>query len=416
MCVPPRSSSSSSTPTTTAARAGGGETSPSLSSSASMILSTPTNNSSSNSSSHHRACKSSTHADNDDAIVGRCGGSTTTTTVATAVAVATTRATQGYGTLLRRRLIPPSYKRWTEQRQHQIDALNARVDKLTTIAVQGAVTQATKPPQSPQHDVVLDPTYVYAQHPMTVFVAGTPIYQLRSALLVYVYAGGAVGLLLLGLTMTLHSPWAVVLSVLVSFLGYDLYSGILHVVLDHPTNIAAPLLGQPCLEFQWHHAIPDDLVRKHFVDVCGDLNIAVFVLFLCNSYLLIENIPDMLFVTGRVEGHVSGPALLCGGMKILMAYYGQCSHRSAHSFGSKRYRLATWLQHYTLMIAPRAHLSHHKPPHTTDYCLIGVCNPVIDALRTHGSTSNTLWLVLFLFVSLFDTLLYSKGIEYITGG
>lgn len=34
-------------------------------------------------------------------------------------------------------------------------------------------------------------------------------------------------------------------------------SGVLHVVLDHPGNIALPFFGQACLEFQWHHHVPD---------------------------------------------------------------------------------------------------------------------------------------------------------------
>lgn len=41
-------------------------------------------------------------------------------------------------------------------------------------------------------------------------------------------------------------------------------SGVLHVVLDHPANIALPFFGQACLEFQWHHHIPDgELI--HFI-------------------------------------------------------------------------------------------------------------------------------------------------------
>ena len=78
---------------------------------------------------------------------------------------------------------------------------------------------------------------------------------------------------------------------LTSYLGYDLYSGILHVMMDHPDNISMPILGQACLEFQWHHTIPSDIVRKDFIYVCGDINMAVVILvpiYVCvlgiNSY------------------------------------------------------------------------------------------------------------------------------------
>jgi hypothetical protein len=55
------------------------------------------------------------------------------------------------------------------------------------------------------------------------------------------------------------------------YLWYDFYSGVLHVVLDHPRHIAFPILGQPCLEFQWHHHIPRDIASKPFIQSCGDL-------------------------------------------------------------------------------------------------------------------------------------------------
>jgi len=37
---------------------------------------------------------------------------------------------------------------------------------------------------------------------------------------------------------------------LVMFIWYDLFSGILHVVLDNPDFIHLPILDSPCLEFQ----------------------------------------------------------------------------------------------------------------------------------------------------------------------
>ena len=70
-----------------------------------------------------------------------------------------------------------------------------------------------------------------------------------------------------------------------SYFWYDLYSGILHVVLDEPANISLPFIGQPCLEFQWHHFIPSDIAREHFLDVAGDLNIAVSIMVTYEGYL-----------------------------------------------------------------------------------------------------------------------------------
>lgn len=241
----------------------------------------------------------------------------------------------------------------------------------------------------------LDPEYIYAQQPMTALVAGTPVYQMRSAAMVYFYFLAASALVACGISKI--SFLATAMSMTIIFLGYDLYSGVLHVVLDHPNNIGLPILGQPCLEFQWHHAIPDDLVKKDFVDVCGDLNVVILILFAINMCLLDTQKP---FV-----------AMVIGGTKLWMAYFGQFSHMSAHASGTRRAPLADWLQSRGIMISPRAHLSHHKPPHDMDFCLIGLCNPIIDAMRA-VTTNPVAWLVLFLVWSVVDIVVYVRFVEW----
>jgi hypothetical protein len=268
-------------------------------------------------------------------------------------------------------------------RQEKIDLLNERVVKITEKEVEAAKKAGEQ----------LAAEFVHAQQAMTTLRAGAPVYQKRSALLVYLYAISASLLILKGISL-LH-PVTSLLCLVTMFLGYDLYSGILHVVLDHSENIALPVLGQPCLEFQWHHAIPDDIVRKDFVDVCGDLNVVVLILAAINLYLLDVN---------------SGVSMVIGGLKLWMAYFGQFSHKSAHSFGTSRADLATWLQKNSLMISAKEHMAHHKPPHDIDFCLIGACNPIIDALRS-TTTNNVAWLTLFFFWSIFDLVGYVKLVE-----
>ena len=55
---------------------------------------------------------------------------------------------------------------------------------------------------------------------------------------------------------TYNSAWGVLCSFLFSYIWYDLFSGILHVLLDNPILMHFPVLDEPCLEFQWHHHIP----------------------------------------------------------------------------------------------------------------------------------------------------------------
>lgn len=275
---------------------------------------------------------------------------------------------------------------WREERKRQIEALNERVEKLTNVAISNA-QKSGKP---------LDPEYVYAQQPMTILVAGTPVYQMRCAPMVYLYFMAASVLIAVGISKI--SLVATAMSMAIIFVGYDLYSGVLHVVLDHPGNISLPILGQPCLEFQWHHAIPDDLVRKNFVDTCGDLNTVVLILAVINCILL-----DIQ--------KASGVAMVIGGMKLWMGYFGQFSHMSAHSSGRQRSPVANWLQKYGFMISSKEHLAHHKPPHDLDFCLIGLCNPIIDAMRS-VTTNSRVWLALFLVWSVFDVVVYVNFVEW----
>lgn len=298
-----------------------------------------------------------------------------------------------------------SWKSWTAERQAKIDALNERVTKLTHQAVtkqqQSTSTSTSTSKNKNNNDNKPTPLtleYIHAQQPMTTLVAGAPVYQLRSAWVVYLYSFFAIALVGVGLSQIDYSVGIALLTLLTVFVGYDLYSGILHVVLDHPSNIALPVLGQPCLEFQWHHAIPDDLVRKDFVDVCGDLNVVIAILAVINLGLL------------KLD---SGVSLLLGGFKLGMAYFGQFSHKSAHSFGQSRAPLAEFLQKNGFMISPKDHMAHHKPPHDVDFCLIGLCNPIIDGLR-QLTTNNTVWLTLFLAWSIFDLVCYSWLVESIS--
>jgi len=144
-----------------------------------------------------------------------------------------------------------------------------------------------------------------------------------------------------------------------------------------------------------HHSISDDIVRKDFVDVCGDLNVVVGLLIVIHL--------SLLDLTNPVS-------LLIGGTKIAMAYFGQFSHKSSHRInnnGSLEQRIAKGLQQAGIMVSNRDHAAHHKEPYDQDFCLIGLCNPIIDAARKYVTTSNTAWLVAFFLLSVFDLTVYA---------
>jgi hypothetical protein len=260
-----------------------------------------------------------------------------------------------------------------DSRELKIRKLNERADAIIRKALQDSDKDGV-------------PLYIsQAQKRMTVVSAGFPVFQRRSAVMVYIY--WTLGCLLLVGGVVQLPPLVSLFSVLVVFLGYDIYSGVLHVVFDHPQNIHLPFVGQPCLEFQWHHLIPDDLVRKDFIDVCGDLNVVVGIVSAINFIFLVDMTNPL--------------TLICGGTKFFMAYFGQYSHRSAHTHGPQLGVVAQRLQSAGIMISRQDHKAHHKAPFDTDFCLIGVCNPIIDAMR-RVTVNRTVWLATFLVWSVFD--------------
>lgn len=95
---------------------------------------------------------------------------------------------------------------------------------------------------------------------------GAVVYQERSHLAVYFYFA----VILFCLYMA-PSPAFLALSLALMMLHMDLYGAVLHVVLDHAPFIDLPIISPGCLEFQWHHAIPRDIVSKPFVEVVSGM-------------------------------------------------------------------------------------------------------------------------------------------------
>jgi len=102
-------------------------------------------------------------------------------------------------------------------------------------------------------------------------------------------------------------------------------------------------------------------------------------------------------------------AATLAGLKLMAVWYGQASHRFAHDPKISQKPFWKTLQSAGLMISVKDHKAHHQPPHEVDYCLIGMMNPAIDALRTHVTTDRHAWLGFFLFLCVFDIALLAAG-------
>jgi palmitoyl-[glycerolipid] 3-(E)-desaturase len=157
---------------------------------------------------------------------------------------------------------------------------------------------------------------------------------------------GITSILVIAYSAITSGAWTAAIAMVFMFFWYDFFSGVLHITLDNSDFINLPLLGPPCLEFQWHHHIPLDLASKSFFEVLGDLN--VVIIGLIGVYLLPYGF-----------SYKTPMALCLVSSKVLCAYFGQMCHRMAHMPHSKRPQWAQYLQQAGVMLPPKQHSIHH---------------------------------------------------------
>jgi hypothetical protein len=179
-----------------------------------------------------------------------------------------------------------------------------------------------------------------AQSAELAYVAETRhvVYQRRSQVLVFAF---------LGLIAAGFAASPSVLALLVTFVALyfyvDFYSGVLHVVLDNPRFVRLPLIGVPCVEFQWHHALPYDISTRRLVHVWGDLNV-----------LLLSKAAFLFLLAG-----FSRTTAMVAGVGFFWAYANQFAHRSAHAAAKKRAPWVQKLQSLQVLVPPAVHHEHH---------------------------------------------------------
>ena len=121
----------------------------------------------------------------------------------------------------------------------EIDSLNRSVDKISAKFVEDNKKNGTPIPPEVAH----------------VIATGKPgaVYKKR-----WTWWPLAVGLTAVAYLVyeATKNPTTVLASFIVSFVWYDLFSGILHVLHDNPLLMKVPVCSEPCLEFQWHHHLP----------------------------------------------------------------------------------------------------------------------------------------------------------------
>jgi len=200
------------------------------------------------------------------------------------------------------------------------------------------------------------------------------------------------GAVLFGINFRKLSWPEFVFTILFCWINTDIYTGLVHIVLDHKDVILykLPDLWRPALEFQWHHYLPHDIVTKPVMCVLGDINRAVtpsaFVLSVSAWF-------------NGFEDHIFHFGFAC---KLFMAYLAQLSHRLTHCTTSQRPWFARPFGF--LLLKKVEHQMHHKDHGKNFTILNGLGNPFLNLLVSCIGL-ETVWpyVGMLVFMTFFDT-------------
>jgi ubiquitin-conjugating enzyme E2 variant len=163
------------------------------------------------------------------------------------------------------------------------------------------------------------------------------------------------------------SSWWVPWLLLAALPAADIGSGLVHWTADTWGSESMPVLGPRFLRpFRVHHQNPEDILRRDFIDLNGDVAMLAVPLLLLASALPVEE------------------ALACAVVFFLVALC-LCSlptnqfHQWAHM--SEPPAFVRWLQQRRLILSREHHRRHHIAPFASHYCItFGWCNPLLAAI------------------------------------
>jgi plasmanylethanolamine desaturase len=160
--------------------------------------------------------------------------------------------------------------------------------------------------------------------------------------------------------------WHAPLVVAAAWLVADLASGLVHWAADTWGRESLPVLGPRFLApFRVHHTNPDDILRRRFVDLNGDV-----------ALLTLPLLAGALFVSVEAEPARS-LALFAVGVATFALPTNQV-HQWAHM--ARPPAAVRWLQRRGLILRHDEHARHHGAPYASTYCITnGWCNRALDA-------------------------------------
>jgi ubiquitin-conjugating enzyme E2 variant len=158
------------------------------------------------------------------------------------------------------------------------------------------------------------------------------------------------------------SAWAVLAAAVAGVIAADLASGLVHWTADTWGRQSLPLVGRRVLKpFRVHHVNPDDILRRDFIDLNGDVALGACAVLLPAWWL--------------EPGPLSAFLVALGGATLPTNQVHQWAH------APRAPRLARWLQRARLILSRDAHARHHTAPYTGHYCITtGWCNAALARL------------------------------------
>ncbi|MCH1910532.1 fatty acid desaturase family protein [Leptospira noguchii] len=170
---------------------------------------------------------------------------------------------------------------------------------------------------------------------------------------------------------TVHSylVWMFPLVVLLSWLGADFLSGLVHFLGDSVGSENTPIFGPAFIfPFRDHHVDPKGITRHDFIETNGNnclvsLPILVYYVFFWES--------------GGVFSYLFASFWF---FLLLGIFATNQIHKWAHQDSPSTFVII--LQKYKLILGPKHHGVHHTPPHDTYFCITtGWLNPILKYVK-----------------------------------
>ena len=215
------------------------------------------------------------------------------------------------------------------------------------------------------------PEYPYAHRCLEVFSIAA--FLLTVIGMIWINVTLAVGLKTTVVTLIITG------SVALAYLVADFISGLVHFLCDNLGDENTPIVGQSFIKpFREHHDNPTEMVNHDFIETNGNTFLTCFIgLFITFWIVLGQEGSGWLFFSNFM--------LMLG---IFISLTNQF-HKWAH-----QREVPGWvgvLQKTGIILSPRHHGIHHRPPYEKYYCITsGILNPLLNRINFFNWLYNLL--------------------------